>query len=1187
MANRVIIALVCLLVNTIILAAQEAYQLAGKTYLNIDGTWFIEESEDELFQINKNSVTVKTKASFVIETLMQEHVAAGLKVQHIDCLGYCDLYVPDNMDVFAFVADCLASGYFDYVGINTIGKPLVQPDDTEFTNNEQWYLTNIKAANAWDLEYGASSVIVAVIDNGVRWDHNDLGPGADGYENMFINFADNDPPNAVDDDLNNFIDDRSGWNFIDYDPNLNQFGNRDSFNGILIGDADHGMGVAGIIAAKTNNSAGIAGIAGGWNEDGVRIMPLRTNTQTNEVRHAIIYATDNGADVINMSLSTTEAPPLSAAIEYAYSRGVIMVAGSGNGAFGTVRYPARDPFVIAVCGTKNTDERADLVLSGPEVDLSAPAVDIYTTSYYTGGVLDLNAYRNMSGTSFAGPQVAAAAALLQSINPCLSVEQIRSILQETADEVHASSDPQSIYNYNWNPGQPGKCIALGHGRLNVQAAVQSAKYYDDGFNGGGFFLQNGSFENCRRWHRPTLATPDFFSSDHNLPGRRVHTNDFGAQHAFANCQYNDGSEAYAGIHLTQSGGQQYKEYVQAKLREPLAVGASYRIAFRLSRAAGTLKHASAAYTPSGHSINKISAYLSSSEVLDYTTEGNLLDPATAPGQWVESNDQVNQGGGIPDFQLYNDGGPGDEEWMKVEDIVTISGNSKEYITIGNFQASWGSGDWYHPGPAPPAAIDMYYYIDCVEIELINPPVECLCAGSNYVVSVNPVHGESNENECCMEIYVTPPQDINTCLLDRIDVYRPGQPGSPALSFTPPLGLLPRGVKSKIGEICYDIADDGQQQTLNFDFWSSGEKCSDSKSFDLQCATCGCEDLPSGGFSLSWVKAEGTCPVFIGECSGCCWNLVLTNESDCDFVAGEIELTLDQFDVGDINWQSLPVRPFPGSGWFPRIDEAGKFVWANPGGTIKANTGPLVIGGLCIPDNTLEFEYHMQYVVVLAGTNPPVVCPREWEGTFYCGDCCDDYDVEFFLGDQTYVPVQCCMYIFSVDRKPGPNCPDPKVRLLLNDVEYNTWNNGVFQEEVCISDDIFTAGPSCHEVTIQILDNNNEVLCERSFVVCCERNVAGKQAQSLPDRRAAGTTLSIAPNPAFDEAEFQFELTDAGFVQLDILDAIGRPVRAVASGIYNPGRHKISYAIGTLPPGFYYVRLLNEGQAVVAPLTIMR
>jgi subtilisin family serine protease len=359
----------------------------------------------------------------------------------------------------------------EYAEVNGIGFAASQvfPNDADF--GLQWGLHNtgsnppphpgksdadIDAPEAWDLEKGDSSVTIAIIDKGIDWTHNDLSaniwlnPGEDAWSNP------NDPStgNGIDDDLNGFTDDWKGWNFI-IDNGNSQDQSSDS----------HGTHCAGIAGAVTNNNIGIAGVS--WNS---KLMAVRAMHNTGTIYWsdggpAIIYAADNGADIISMSFGGTGSnSTLKAAVDYAYSSGCVLVAAMGNQAGPVTHIPAAYSNTIAVGATDNDDTRAkpgdwsnpnEGSNYGNHIDVIAPGSWIYST-------LNNNQYGYKNGTSMATPMVAGLAALLLSRKPSLTNVQVRDLIRQYAeDEVGDSEDTPGFDKY------------YGYGRINADKSLRN------------------------------------------------------------------------------------------------------------------------------------------------------------------------------------------------------------------------------------------------------------------------------------------------------------------------------------------------------------------------------------------------------------------------------------------------------------------------------------------------------------------------------------------------------------------------------------------------------------------------------------------------------------------------------------------------------------------------------------------
>jgi thermitase len=298
------------------------------------------------------------------------------------------------------------------------------PDDPYW--GSQWGPPDIQAPLAWSVTTGTASVTIAVIDTGVDLTHPDLAP------NIWTNAGelgrdafDNDKrTNGEDDDQDGYVDDWHGWNFVAGTNNPQD-------------DQGHGTHVSGITAAVGNNGLGVAGMAWGARIMALKILNSSGNGSTSDLASAMIFATDHGAQIINLSLGDTVPDPvMEDAVNYAYLRGVIVMAAAGNAGVGSILYPAAYPNAIAVASVDAGNSRSYFSNYGPQMDLAAPGSSIYSTCL--GGI-----YCYKSGTSMATPYVSGVAALLASQPTFNTPGKIRSALEQTAlDLGPAGWDPQ-------------------------------------------------------------------------------------------------------------------------------------------------------------------------------------------------------------------------------------------------------------------------------------------------------------------------------------------------------------------------------------------------------------------------------------------------------------------------------------------------------------------------------------------------------------------------------------------------------------------------------------------------------------------------------------------------------------------------------------------------------------------------
>lgn len=325
--------------------------------------------------------------------------------------------------------------------------------------DNQWALKHVGLTAEKDSAWGLlgkspTPVVVAVIDTGLDWNHLDFD-----WNNLWRN-AKEIPGNGIDDDKNGYVDDVIGWDFFENDNTP--------------WDLDgHGTITAGIIAAHSNNGVGMAGI-----NPHARLMVLRGlnsfgNTRASYIAKAIVYAVDNGARIINLSLGGPEVTAIeSAAVAYAESKGVLIVAAAGNQGQKVDNYGiASHDSVITVAATDRQDKRTAFSNWGKDVDIAAPGLDILSlrarrtdtmrdipdVDYKPGDAYvgaDKRYYR-AGGTSFAAPIVSGVASLVLSKNPELSAAELRNILLQSARDIET----------------PGKDNLTGYGLVDARAAL--------------------------------------------------------------------------------------------------------------------------------------------------------------------------------------------------------------------------------------------------------------------------------------------------------------------------------------------------------------------------------------------------------------------------------------------------------------------------------------------------------------------------------------------------------------------------------------------------------------------------------------------------------------------------------------------------------------------------------------------
>ena len=306
--------------------------------------------------------------------------------------------------IFAHAPITVARVDNDLIIHATKGKPSKPGKKSEPQPQEilPWGVDRIDADLVWDtngdliVDSGATvgaGVKVAILDTGIDIDHPDL--------------------------INNLA---GGINIINY---------RKSYND----DNGHGTHVAGIVAG-VDNEIGVIGTAPGTSLYGVKVLDRRGQGWLSDVIDGLDWCINNGMDIINMSFGSSSGnQTFQEAITRVYQAGIVQVAAAGNEYEGPVDYPAAYPETIAVSAIDSSDNFAEFSSVGPEVDLTAPGVDIFST--YKG-----DGYKTLSGTSMAAPHVTGVAALILENQSAYTPDDVLNVLTKTADNLGLPEEEQ-------------------------------------------------------------------------------------------------------------------------------------------------------------------------------------------------------------------------------------------------------------------------------------------------------------------------------------------------------------------------------------------------------------------------------------------------------------------------------------------------------------------------------------------------------------------------------------------------------------------------------------------------------------------------------------------------------------------------------------------------------------------------
>lgn len=400
------------------------------------------------------------------------------------------LSLPQGTDIPAACKSYAANPAVEYAVPSYLIRPQSVANDPYFSSrgtwgnsvDDMWALKRIKADIAWDTAKG-DGVVVAVVDSGLDYNHADIA--ANVWSNPY------EAVNGSDDDNNGFIDDVRGWHF-DYPQGPGETYKSDND---VMDRTGHGTFVAGIIGAVGDNNAGIIGVA-----PRAKIMPVKAYSNSMSMSsgpdpdspfaNAIVYAANNGADVINLSWGCTDCfniPTVRDAITWANSLGAVVVAAAGDSASDVKdAFPAMVQDIITVASTDVNDDSSRYSCRGFFVDVAAPGGNVGLTSsnepdfvsilslgisqamlpqsaYVFSGSYSTD-YVRSAGTSASAAYVSGVAALVLSANPSLNRDQVMSIIKHSADDGVGNSSQDTT---GYDP-------YFGWGRLNAARAVAMA-----------------------------------------------------------------------------------------------------------------------------------------------------------------------------------------------------------------------------------------------------------------------------------------------------------------------------------------------------------------------------------------------------------------------------------------------------------------------------------------------------------------------------------------------------------------------------------------------------------------------------------------------------------------------------------------------------------------------------------------
>jgi len=420
--------------------------------------------------IKSNNCKVKKSFSYV-QSPLTEKDKYGNKL--VDLTTIYELSFDTTISVEKIISAFISLKETEYCQPVYLPQPLFSPNDPASLNGYQYYLSKIKAYQAWDICKGDSNVVIGITDTGVENAHEDL------IDNIYYNY--NDQIDGIDNDHDGFVDNFRGWDIgcNDNNPEWNSGGT---------GYKSHGVSMSGLAAARTNNAKGVA--SPGYS---VKFLPVKITDSTGALIRAyegIVYAAEHGCSIINCSWGGNSPNPFGQDIvNYAtFNRNALVIASAGNSNNQVPIYPASLENVLSVGGTTVNDEKWTPENSGtyPYGSSYGQYVDVCAQASQVYYIKENNGYgSNGWGTSPACAIVSSCAGLIKSFfGDSINAIQLGEILRMTCD---------NIDTVPYNAPYAGM---LGRGRVNLYRALtdtlpSSVKFINYNFTSNSNFIKPG------------------------------------------------------------------------------------------------------------------------------------------------------------------------------------------------------------------------------------------------------------------------------------------------------------------------------------------------------------------------------------------------------------------------------------------------------------------------------------------------------------------------------------------------------------------------------------------------------------------------------------------------------------------------------------------------------------------------
>ncbi len=586
---------------------------------------------------------------------------------------------------------------------------------------------------------------------------------------------------------------------------------------------------------------------------------------------------------------------------------------------------------------------------------------------------------------------------------------------------------------------------------------------------------------------------------------------------------------------------------------------------------------------SSHATNQIGAYFSATPIYQENTQPILVKP-----QIIKNNMPS------PGYWLNNTGGADNREWMSVEDDLTVPEDLADpigyhYLTIGNFNPFLTSNNMY-PAPITGGEYDMFYYIDDVQITLVDEP-PCWCGKDAYEATVTPHPGQNQETKCCYDFSIKIKNLQRACKLYGVKIFNASNPSIPLVNVLNTT-YYTLGSTLDFNNICIDKTTSDVTFTIVY-LGADGNPISGcpAESLVTKCS-CDCGDIQDRFDEIYGdIEFDHSTP------EKCCYNVRIVNNTNCFFNIKEVFLNwmyqnVTGIEVGNVDWSGVPVT-----------STAYIWAWQNLTSSYVGPNQSIIIGTICIPANGQEYLASIDFRV---GSTLPANYCTNFSYILKCDDvvdCCDNITASLVnINPPSNVPTSsnnnsCCWWL-NVSQINSKLCDIYKIDVLFDDGHSLVIGSGkpglpfdfkgatgILVHEFCIPSPQENTSGTLHLV-IRFLNKDHTILCTKEVSATCSNYTATGGANSVEDEKIVSSDeITLEQILIENKLKVNMNLKDELPSKIIISDILGNII--YSNDINQKMNNEIVVDCASFVSGVYICNIVTNTKSITKKFVIIK